>query len=294
VTSDATQKSSLTVSRNGSKATYVAYVSFETGRLEIRTRDLATGRETVYASKSLGISSYPQLSPDGSMLAYSERVEGKFIAFVGPPESLPGRQVCEGCQVLDFFSDSKEALVRYGVNRLVRQNLSTGAQTELLSIGSGGVLDARLSPDDRWFTFVIALPDRPIETYIAPVGSAAAPQESWLLVSIDRSYVNIYQNLISLALRTERPFSPSWAADGNQLYYFSDRDGRTCIWAQRLDPQTKRPLGAPYAFYHIHRTETSAAIWGSRMFLAAARDKLIVPEYTVNSNIWTAKVDVRK
>jgi Tol biopolymer transport system component/predicted Ser/Thr protein kinase len=291
ITSDATQKSSLSVSRDGSTVAYATFVSFETGRLEIRIRSLATGRETVYTSKNLWISPYPQLSPDGSMLAYTEQIEGKAVTFVGPPQSLPGQQVCEDGQILDFFSDSQEALIRYGARRLVRQNLSTGAQTELLSVASGGVLDARLSSDDRWFTFVLAAPDLPIETYIAPVGEASAPRETWLLIPIDRSYVNIYQNLISLALRTQRQFSPGWAPDGNQLYYLSDRDGRTCIWAQRLDSKTKRPQGAPYALYHIHRTETSPASWGGRMFLAVARDKLIVPEYVVNSNIWTAKVD---
>ena len=295
ITSDATIKGGLSISRDGSVVAYIAWVSWETGRLEIRVRNLVTGRETVYTSKNLPIFSTPQISPDGSMLAYAEEIRGKLVSFVGPPESLPGRQVCEDGQILGFFSDSQHALIRYGVNRLVRQNLSTGAQTPLLTVASGGVLDARLSPDDRWLVFVVAAPDRPIETYIAAVGDASPLPETWLRIPTDRSYVNILGNLISPTLRIARSFSPVWAADGDLLYYFSDRDGHTCIWAQRLEPKTKQPQGAPYALYHLHRIETSLASFsGQRMFLAGARDKLIMPIWTVTGNLWTARVDVHK
>jgi hypothetical protein len=37
---------------------------------------------------------------------------------------------------------------------------------------------------------------------------------------------------------------PAWSPDSNLLYYLSKRDGFLCLWAQRLDPATKRPAGA--------------------------------------------------
>jgi hypothetical protein len=163
-----------------------------------------------------------------------------------------------------------------------------------LTLASGEVLDARLSPDDRWLAFVVAAPDKLVETFIAPVAAASPPPETWVRIPIDQSFVNIYGNLLYAVLRNARSISPAWAVDGDQLYYFSDRDGHNCIWAQRLDPQTKRPQGAPYALYHIHRTETSPATWGARIFLAGARDKLILPVWTVTSNLWKAKVDADK
>jgi Tol biopolymer transport system component len=294
ITSDASNKGGLSISRDGSLVAYVAFMSWETGRIEIRVRNLATGHETIYASENFPAYANPQISPDGSMLAYVEVIGGKIFSFVGPPGSLPGRQIAEDGQVLGFFADTKQVLIRYGASRLVRQNLSTGAQTELLTIASGGVLDARLSPDDRWLVCVVAEPDRPIETYIMPVGNASAPPETWLRIPTGCTYVNLL-GLISRNSRTQRPFSPVWAADGDQLYYFSDRDGHSCIWAQRLDPQTKHPQGAAYALYHFHRTETSAmSFGGQRMFLAGARDKLIVPDWTVTGNLWIAKIDVNK
>jgi hypothetical protein len=87
--------------------------------------------------------------------------------------------------------------------------------------------------------------------------------------------------------------SPVWSSDGGLLYYLSDRDGHTCVWAQRLDPATKRPLGAPFSVYHLHRPETSAAGWGRIMFLVGARDKLILPIWKMTSNLWMTKLDTK-
>ena len=38
---------------------------------------------------------------------------------------------------------------------------------------------------------------------------------------------------------------PWWSPDGNLLYFLSTRDNYQCIWAQHLDPVTKRPRGEP-------------------------------------------------
>src|SRR3954449_7230618 len=45
---------------------------------------------------------------------------------------------------------------------------------------------------------------------------------------------------------------PQFSPDGNTVYFTSTRDGYLCIWAQKLDPVTKRPVGDPVAFEHFH------------------------------------------
>lgn len=294
ITSDATIKGSLSVSRDGSTAAYHAFVSWESGRLELRVRNLAAGRELVYTSENLPGTACPEISPDGTLLAYAEQVEGKFISFVGPPQSLPGKQVCEDCQVFGFSSDSRHAFILYGTSRLVRHDLSTGAEMQVLTVPSGKMLGARLSSDDRWLAFVVAAPDRQIETYVARVGDAPSPQDAWLRIPIGRSYADIWWFVRPPTLRTARNLSPVWDAGGDLLYYISDRDGHACIWAQRLDPRTKQPRGAPYVLRHLHRTATSGAIIGGKMFLAGSHDRLFFPEWTVTSNLWTAKIDPGK
>jgi Tol biopolymer transport system component/predicted Ser/Thr protein kinase len=293
ITSDATIKGGLSISRDGSTAAYIAFVSWESGRLELRVRNLAAGRETVYRSENLPGTACPEISPDGSLLAYAEQIGDTFISFVGPPESLPGKQVCEDCQVFGFSSDSQHALVLYGTRRLVRQSISTGAQVHVLTVSSGKVLDARLSPDDRWLVFVVAAPDRQIETYVTRVGDPSASQDAWLRIPMDRSYADIWWFVRPPTLRTTRNMSPLWNASADLLYYFSDRDGHACIWAQRLDARTKQPQGAPYVLRHLHRTATSAAVSGD-YFLAGSQDRLFFPEWTATSNLWTAKLDPGK
>ena len=163
---------------------------------------------------------------------------------------------------------------------------------QVLTVSSGKVLGARLSPDDRWLAFVVAAPDRPIETYVARVGDAPSPQDAWLRIPTGRSYANIWWFVRPPTLRTANSPSPVWDAGGDLLYYVSDRDGHACIWAQRLDPRTKQPQGAPYVLRHLHRT--AAAVFGGAAFLASSRDRLFFPEMTVTSNLWTAKIDPGK
>lgn len=208
ITSDATIKANLSVSRDGSKAAYFAFVSWESGRLEIRVRYLAAGRELVYTSENLPGTACPEISADGSLLAYAEQIGDKFISFIGSPESLPGKQICEDCQVFGFSSDSQHAFILYGTNRLVRDDLSTGTQMQVLTLPSGKVLGARLSPDDRWLAFVVAAPDRQIETYVAPVGAAPSPQDAWLRIPLGRSYADVWWFVRPPTLRTARSLSP--------------------------------------------------------------------------------------
>ncbi len=294
VTSDATIKGALAVSRDGGTVAYVAYLSWETGRIEIRVRHLGTGRENAYRSEALRTTANPQISPDGSLVGYAEERSGKHVGLVGAATSLPGRQVCEDCQITGFFSDSQSAVICYGQDRLIRQHLSTGARTEILSFEPGVILDARLSPDDRWVAFVVAAPGRPIEVFVAPVRPEPSAPSSWRRIATGRSFVNAVVLAPGIRPLVHRPASPAWSADGNELYYLSDRDGHMCVWAQRLEPGTKEPIGAPYALYHLHRPATSPAVFGKAMFLVAARDKLILPEWTVTSNLWTAQLEPAK
>jgi hypothetical protein len=47
---------------------------------------------------------------------------------------------------------------------------------------------------------------------------------------------------------------PQLSPDANTLYFISDRDGSQCIWAQRLNPSTKHPVGEPFPIQHLHES----------------------------------------
>ena len=55
-----------------------------------------------------------------------------------------------------------------------------------------------------------------------------------------------------------------WSPDGKFLYFTSPRDGSTCLWGQRLDERTGRPLGDSFAVQHFHGRIRSAMAGGRR------------------------------
>src|SRR5262249_29636170 len=44
----------------------------------------------------------------------------------------------------------------------------------------------------------------------------------------------------------------NWSPDGKTLYFTSSRDGHSCLWGQRLDASSHRPVGEPFAVQHFH------------------------------------------
>ncbi len=72
-------------------------------------------------------------------------------------------------------------------------------------------------------------------------GNLPVPPERWIAVtdgnSLDKDAV--------------------WAPGGALLYFLSERDGFRCIWARKLDPATKAPLGEPFAVQHFHTARRS-------------------------------------
>jgi len=84
--------------------------------------------------------------------------------------------------------------------------------------------------------------------------------------------------------------NPTFSPDGSLLYFYSQRDGARCIWAQRLDPASKRPVGAPFAVYHLHRARRSPAYarvgQGS---LSLARNKIVFVMPERLGNVWLAE-----
>jgi hypothetical protein len=83
---------------------------------------------------------------------------------------------------------------------------------------------------------------------------------------------------------------PRWSPDGNTLYFISDRDGFRCVWAQALQPDTKRPLGEPVAIYHFHSSRLSPINTALGLLeLDVAKDKVVLNVGEVTGNIWALR-----
>jgi eukaryotic-like serine/threonine-protein kinase len=285
---------SPSVSRDGR---WMAYDSNNPGEPDnIRLRDLSTGTDHLLDNKGRvpGGGYFASISPDGSSVIFER--DCKQDTWPHDPESpipcsfLVGsedgepKQVCERCTARGFSSDGSVVLLqKYGHTpadefRIVALDLRTGKEREFLRYPGMAVVHAFFSWDDRWVAFrklssdVISNNLPPAQILIAPVrnGSAAGEAE-WIAVTDGKHGDD----------------KPQFSADGNTVYFTSTRDGYLCIWAQRLDPMTKHPLGPPFAYEHFHNAAGRAGVnhQGSSD-LSVARDKILINLPQVRSEIW--------
>jgi Tol biopolymer transport system component/DNA-binding winged helix-turn-helix (wHTH) protein len=289
--------SSPSVSRDGK---WMAYdTSYPATANTIRLRDLSTGTDHILDDKGRrpGSSEAASISPDGSRVIFERDCKaGSFpedpahpfpcgfmvAAAGGEPE-----QVCERCTPRGFSSDGSVILLqKYDPtdpfkDHIAALDLRTRTEKEFLSLPGHPLYHPFLSWDDRWVAFkeFTDPAQMRVQIMIAPVQhGSAAKQAEWITVTDGRSYDD----------------KPQFSADGNTLYFTSARDGYLCIWAQRLDPATKHPLGPPFAFEHFHN---SAGRGGTNFWqvssadLSVARDKILINLPEVNSaDIWMTQM----
>jgi DNA-binding winged helix-turn-helix (wHTH) protein/dipeptidyl aminopeptidase/acylaminoacyl peptidase len=287
---------SPSVSRDGK---WMAYDSYNPGKPDsIVLRDLSTGTDHLLDDKgrSPGEGYFASISPDGSRVIFERDCkQGTWphdpashipCSFIAGSEDGEPKQVCERCTARGFSSDGSVVLLqKYGQTladefRIAALDLRTGKERDFLSSPGTAVVHAFFSWDDRWVVFRKLLFDNgrlPIaELLIAPVrnGSAAGEAE-WIAVTDGKHGDD----------------KPQFSADGNTLYFTSTRDEYLCIWAQRLDPVTKHPLGSPFAYEHFHNAEGRAAVaLQGQSDLSVARDKILINLPQVHSEIWMTQL----
>jgi dipeptidyl aminopeptidase/acylaminoacyl peptidase len=164
-------------------------------------------------------------------------------------------------------------------DRIVALDLRTRTEHDFLSQRDKPLYHAFFSWDDRWVVFKRLLwagARSPAQILIAQVmHGAAADQAEWITVT-DGAYEDD---------------KPQFSPDGNTVYFTSTRDGYLCIWAQRLDPMTKHPLGPPFAFEHFHNSEGRGGAYHQfSSDLAVARDKILINLPHINHDIWMTQM----
>ncbi|HOC41611.1 MAG TPA: protein kinase [Thermoanaerobaculales bacterium] len=278
VTPDAAPKFHFSLTRDGSRLAFSTFSGPRESRLtEVRLRDLASGHEAVLVSAPAAVTSLrPRISPDGTLVAWSDLVDRQRVAYVAPVDEPIGRELCRSCTVVGFFADGAEALVHQFPDRLVRHRLADGAKSLVLDAGELTIVDADLSWDDRWLAVSSARPDGRTAVHLVPVSDPPAPPGEWIDLADGTAFVG----------------SPRWSPDGRLLYYLSDRDGFNCMWARPLDPVTRRPAGEPFAVLHAHRSDMKMLRPEKSWFsLAVGRGRLVFNAAETTGEIYTAMLE---
>jgi hypothetical protein len=195
------------------------------------------------------------------------------------PGGVPGvpDKICTGCGgPYDLSPDFRKILSFFrspdGPFSLRLLDATSGQPTIIAQHPKDALSGTRISPDGQWVSFVETLAPTRRRIFVVPLtGKLPVPESEWIPITngqgLDRE--------------------PRWSPDGNLLYLLSERDGFRCLWAQPLDPTTKRPVGAPFTVQHFHRTRFSIRYQNTgTVGLGVARDKIVFAMGETTGNIW--------
>ncbi|HEY7500338.1 MAG TPA: protein kinase [Vicinamibacterales bacterium] len=271
LTQDAAEDYDPTLSTDGLT---LLFRSRRSGRFGVVLKKLETGAETVLTR--VPEDHYAALSPDGTKVAYSFRQNGKMPIFVVAASGGTRDLVCDDCgQVESWSADGSQILylTAHDPSGVGIVKSGSSRNDEWLRHPDYGIYNARVS-SDGWVAFN-GRADRlaPAQIFIARLhASAAAVEKVWIPVSRDGE-------------------APNWSPDAAILYFWSDRDGSPCLWAQRLDPSTKRPAGGPLAIQHFHgKGLSSTNLYLGAPEIAVARDKIVFNLGEHTGNIWMTRI----
>jgi DNA-binding winged helix-turn-helix (wHTH) protein len=232
--------------------------------------------KVVRLTADTGISDHPALSPDGKLLAYSSDASAPAERDLsGGGTDLYVSQVAGGSPIRLTFDGAGNTMPDFSpdVSRIVfRSSREGGGIFEMPALGGEArfiVKDGfhpRFSPDGSQVAYWVG----------AQSVAATVPGNGTVWV-------------VPLAggqpQRVGSGFEPddyaNWSPDGRTLYFTSSRDGYTCVWGQRLETGSLRPVGESFAVQHFHgRLYFDHGGW------SVAADRIAIPLVEKTGNLW--------
>jgi Tol biopolymer transport system component len=280
LTNEAKPNKDPAVSPDGRNVAFVA--GSWTPGVQLRIRDVVTGKEAAFSGiPPASELEHPSFAPDSSKVVFKVRENYRPALYVVPAAGGVAEKICESCGNDPAWSWDGTKIVYDGLDRRRYVGLletATGASTQILKHPEYSFFQPQFCPGDRWISFAcIHQPDR-ARVMVAPFrGAAAIPESEWIPVTDGFGFDS----------------RPRWSPNGNLLYFTSDRDGFRCIWAQRLDAATKRPVGPAFAVRHLHDQRRLLSDLPD-LGLSVARDKLVFNMIEQTGNIWTFKLPVER
>ena len=248
----------------------LVFRSRRAGNFDVVSKNLTTNQETIVTQTPEDDSAV--ISPDGTRIAYSFRQNDKTQIFVVAVSGGSPELICADCGEVEQWAPGGEILFvtardpsGIGLVRPGSPAQHNGCST--LATASSTPASRRMAGGSR------SMPGRTIgrrrRVFVARVlDSSVAGETEWIDV-------------------TEDGDAPAWSPDAGLLYFWSNRDGFPCLWAQRLDPGTKTPTGSPMAIQHFHSRGLSwRNLYLGAPDIAVAHDKIVFNLGEHSGNVW--------
>jgi eukaryotic-like serine/threonine-protein kinase len=259
------------LSRDGSR---MVYISNRSGKSDLWLRDMRTGRDTPLVAEAPG-QSRSKISPDGKLVAYNQSTSNcRNCIYVVEVSGGVGEKLCEACTLLDWSPDSRKVLfwhaepIRFSAADAVTREITT-----VLSHPKHNLHRGQYSPDGQWLVFHVPYMDgKRSPVFIARLANGrGGPENEW----------------IPIGGGAYNDSSPFWSPGGGLIYFISDRDGSSCLWAQRMERAAMRPAGEAFAVLHFHGSRRSLGPIGI-LGPAVTGDRMIMALNETTGNIWVA------
>lgn len=279
---DVARSERATVSQDGTR---VAFETFDAGAASVWVHDVPSGQaRQIAVTKPTPLN--PVISGDGRWIAYTVSTAddgghaGPGSGFVIPAEGGSPRQICDGCQLLQWLRDRRvvsldalgETVTLLDAER--RREPETVLRTSRNPASSEGGREPApssrfnrplVSPDERMVAFMYRN-----QVHVAPwSGAGLIPPERWV--------------------PTWKGAQPpgrlcGWSPDSRLLYVLLEQDGFRCLYAVPIDPRTGRAAGASFLVQHLHDASRQ---WGSTGFSSAVVNGAFVFNLQETAgNIW--------
>ncbi|HLX46566.1 MAG TPA: hypothetical protein VKR43_24125 [Bryobacteraceae bacterium] len=248
----------------------VAYMS----KGQVWLKDLATGGGWQVTQSQAEVR-YPQLCPDGETVVYGSGPNAFAVSAKAPSPRL----VCAGCAQIWQCNLDGLLYLPAGTNRPnpiyeSRQTVadeSTPRSSQRLLVSSPYDLSFPQKSPDGWLAYHAITGPARRQIFAVKVDDPQSPVAVTDGQHLDRNAV--------------------WNERSDTLYFLSERCGFRCIWSQRLDRTTKKPIGEPTPVRHFHSARQGLAAIGDVGAIgpAYANGSLFFALADLTGDVWLAK-----
>jgi serine/threonine protein kinase len=268
LTSDLTSDVGPAVTPDGRR---IAWISVRQNEMHVMARDLISGQDVDLASFRAAPNRTAMISPDGRRVAYTSQTNSVNEVYVVPFAGGPADKLCQNCIIRDWGGDPDRVFI--------------GRKEGVFLLDIESKSERKVSPFDMGLRG--SADGRSAAVYGDPFGRGSL----LFVFPIPPERMLREDDAIAIGKSGNYDILPTFSHDANTLYFFSARDGFHCLWAQRLDPATKKPKGEAFEIEHFHSARRSLAyVGGGRRRLVSARDKLVFTMADRTANIWMSEV----